>query len=51
MERVERDASGHGDVCQDSGAGTQSAKVGGGLGEHSGGILGLQETLGCVDGV
>ena len=51
LEVIERDASGHGDVCQGVRVETQVAEGGGSAYEHSGGLRGLRETLGDVDGV
>ena len=48
LEGVGQDASGHIDVCQGVGAETQAAEGRGSVGEHSGGLQYLQETL--VDG-
>ena len=46
LEVIERDSSGHGDVCQGVRAETQAAEEGGGTGKNGGGLSGLRETLG-----
>ena len=51
LEVVERDTLGHGSLCQVVGAETQAAEEGGSTGKHYGGLPGLRETLGQVNGV